>query len=101
MRHLKPPPIHGPPDQFEDSDEDSEDEDPYENLRIEIAELKMKNNLLEERIAKAELRRMDMDDKMEILRKALCRKFRHLLKELGRPDLYYYVCLRSLSVGSV
>jgi hypothetical protein len=64
-------------------DEDSEDEGPYE--------LKMKNNLLEERIAKVELGRMDMDDKMEILCKALCSKFRRLLKELGRPDLYDYV----------
>jgi hypothetical protein len=48
----------------------------------------MKNNLLEECIAEAELRWMDMDDKMEILRKAICIKFRRLLKELGRPDLY-------------
>jgi hypothetical protein len=48
----------------------------------------MKNNLLEERIAEAELGRMDMDDKMEILCKAICNKFRRLLKELGRPDLY-------------
>jgi hypothetical protein len=47
----------------------------------------MKNNLLEERIAEAELGRMDMDDKMEILHKALCNKFRCLLKELGCPDL--------------
>jgi hypothetical protein len=29
----------------------------------------MKNNLLEERIAEAELGLMDMDDKMDILRK--------------------------------
>jgi hypothetical protein len=44
MRHCKSPPIRGLPGQFEDSDEDSEDEDPYEDLRNEIAELKMKNN---------------------------------------------------------
>jgi hypothetical protein len=48
----------------------------------------MKNNLLEERIAEAELGRMDMADKMEILRKAIYSKFRRLLKELGRPDRY-------------
>jgi hypothetical protein len=36
----------------------------------------MKNNLLVERIAEAELGRMDMDDKMEILHKAICIKFR-------------------------
>jgi hypothetical protein len=40
-------------------------------LHNEIAELKMKNNVLEERIAEGELERMDMDDKMEILRKAI------------------------------
>jgi hypothetical protein len=51
----------------------------------------MKNNLLEECIAEAELGRMDMDDKMEILCKALCSNFRHLLKELGHHDLYDYV----------
>jgi hypothetical protein len=72
MCHRKPPPICGPPGQFEDSDEDSEDEDPYEGLCNEIVELKMKNNLLEERIVEAELGRMDMDDKMKILRKAIC-----------------------------
>jgi hypothetical protein len=91
MRHRKPPSIRGPPSQFEDSDEDSEDEDPYEGLRNEIAKLKMKNSLLEGRIAEAELRRMDMDDKMEILHKAICSKFRRLLKELGHPNLYDYV----------
>jgi hypothetical protein len=90
MRHRNPPPIRGPPGQFEDSDEDSEDEGPYE--------LKMKNNLLEERIAEVELGRMHMDDKMEILCKALCNKFRHLLKELGRPTAFYII---SLSIGSV
>jgi hypothetical protein len=88
MHHRKPPPTCGPLGQFEDSDEDSEDEDPYKGLRNEIAELKMKNNLLEERIAEAELGRMDMDDKMEILCKAISSKIRRLLKELERLDLY-------------
>jgi hypothetical protein len=101
MRHRKPPPIRGPPGQFEDSDEDSEDEDPYKGLRNEITELKMKNNLLEEHITEAELGRMDMDDKMEIIHKAICSKFRHLLKELGRPDLYDCVLPYISSVGSV
>jgi TATA-binding protein-associated factor Taf7 len=101
MRHRKPPPIYGPPGQFEDSYEDSEDEDPYEGLRNETAELKMKNNLLEECIAEAELGRMDMDDKMEILRKAICSKFRRLLKELGVRISTTAFYLRSLSVGSV
>jgi hypothetical protein len=88
MRHHKPPLIHDPPGQFEDSEEDSKDEDPYEGLRNEVAELNMKKNLLEERIVEAELGRMDIDDKMEILRKALCSKLRRLLKELRRVDLY-------------
>jgi hypothetical protein len=39
--------ICGAPSQFEDSNEDSEDKDPYEGLRNEIGELKMKNNMLE------------------------------------------------------
>jgi FtsZ-binding cell division protein ZapB len=91
MRHHKPPPICGPPGQFEDSDEDSEDENPYKGLRNEITELKMKNNLLEERVTEAELGRMEIDDNMEILRKAICSKFKRLLSELGRPDLYNYV----------
>jgi hypothetical protein len=67
MCHCKPPLICGPPGQFVDSEEDSKDEDPYDGLHNEI--LKMKNNLLEERIAEAELGLMDMDDKMDILRK--------------------------------
>jgi hypothetical protein len=48
----------------------------------------MKNNLLEEHIAEAKLWRMDMDDKMEILCKGFCSKFRRVLKKLWRPDLY-------------
>jgi hypothetical protein len=88
MRHHKPPLIHDPLGQFEDSEEDSKDEDPYEGLRNEVAELKMKNNLLEEHIAEAKLWRMDMDDKMEILCKGFCSKFRRVLKKLWRPDLY-------------
>jgi FtsZ-binding cell division protein ZapB len=91
MRHHRPPPICGPPGQFEDSDEDSEDENPYKGLRNEITELKMKNNLLEERVTEVELGRMEIDDNMEILRKAICSKFKRLLSELGRPDLYNYV----------
>jgi hypothetical protein len=91
MRHHRPPPICGPPGQFEDSDEDSEDENPYKGLRNEITELKMKNNLLEERVTEAELGRMEIDDNMEILRKAICSKFKRLLSELGSPDLYNYV----------
>jgi hypothetical protein len=47
----------------------------------------MKNNLLEERIAETELGRMEIDDKMEILRKAICSKFKRLWSEVGRPDL--------------
>jgi hypothetical protein len=88
MCHRKPPPICGPPGQFEYSEEDSEDEDPYKGLLNDIVKLKMKNNLLEERIAEAELGWMDMDDKMEMVCKALCGKFRRLLKELGHSDLY-------------
>jgi hypothetical protein len=48
----------------------------------------MKKNLLEECITEAEIGQMDMDDEMEILRKALYIKFRLLLKELGCPNLY-------------
>jgi hypothetical protein len=88
MLHRKPPPICGPPGQFEDSDEDSEDEDPYEGLRNEITELKMKNNLLEERIAEAELGRMDIDVRMKIVRNAICSKFRRVLKQPGHLNLY-------------
>jgi galactose-1-phosphate uridylyltransferase len=87
MLHRNPPPIHGPPSQFEDSNEDSEDEDPYEDLRNEIVELKMKNNLLEERVTEAELGRMEIDDNMEIFCKAICSKFKRLLSELGCLDL--------------
>jgi hypothetical protein len=48
----------------------------------------MKNNLLEECVAEAELGQMEIDNKMEILHKAICSKFRCLLSELWCPDLY-------------
>ena len=87
-RHRKPPPIRGPPGQFEDSDSEDSNEDPLASPRDDVLELKMKNNQFEERLAEIELWRMEMDDKQEILRKPLCAKFKRLLKELGRPDLY-------------
>jgi hypothetical protein len=58
-------PICSPPGQFEDSEEDSEGNDPYEGLCNEAAELKMKSNLLEERTTRRGRTKVDGNGRLK------------------------------------
>ena len=43
---------------------------------------------MDERVAESEIDRMDLDDKMDTLRKAICSKIKRLAKATGNEELY-------------
>ena len=84
-RVVVPPPIRGLPGKFEDS---SDDEDMVASLREENIALRAKLQNLEERCAKGELWRMEINDKIDVLRKGLSAMVRRLAEAMGHPELY-------------
>ena len=91
-RFRSPPPICGPPEihAYTDSDEEEEEEetDNFATLREQLAALKLWINNMDERVAESEIDRMDLDDKMDTLRKAICSKIKRLAKATGNEELY-------------
>ena len=43
---------------------------------------------MDERVAESEIDRMDLDDKVDTLRKAVCSKIKRLAKAIGNEELY-------------
>ena len=94
-RHIKPPPIRGPPEihaytDTEDEDEDEEEEEPTDvaSLRAQLAALRLCVNNMDERVAESEIDLMELGDRIDTLRKAVCSKIKHLAKATGNEDLY-------------
>ena len=85
-----PPPIRGPPEihAYTDSDEEEEEKDDIAALREQLAALKLRLNNMDERVAESEIERMDLDDKIDTLRKVICSKIKHLAKAIGNEELY-------------
>ena len=81
-----PPPIRGPQANT-DSDEEEEKDD-IAALREQLAALKLRLNNMDERVAESEIDRMDLDDKVDMLRKAVCSKIKCLAKATGNEELY-------------
>ena len=86
-RHIKPPPIRGPPEihaytdtEDEDEDEDEEEEEPTDiaTLRAQLASLQLRLNNMDERVAEIEIDRMELGDRVDTLRKAVCSKIKRL-----------------------
>jgi hypothetical protein len=50
--------------------------------------LKLKLNNMDERVAKSEIGHMDLDDKVDTLRKAVCSKIKCLAKATRNEDFY-------------
>ena len=69
-----PPPIRGPPEVYAYTDIDDEEEERSDiaALREQLAALKLQLNNMDERLAESEIDRMDLDDKVDTLRKAIC-----------------------------
>ena len=50
--------------------------------------LKLRLNKMDEHVAESEIDRMDLDDKMDTLRMAICSKIKCLAKATRNEDLY-------------
>ena len=90
-RFRSPPPIRGPPEIYACTDSDDveeEENDDIAALREQLAALKLRLNNMDERVAESEIDRMDLDDKLDTLRKAVCSKIKRLAKATGNEELY-------------
>ena len=89
--HIRPPPIRGPPKThahaYTESDDDGDDEEEEPNniasLREQLAALRLCLNNMYERIAEMEIDRMELGDRVDTLRKAVCSKIKRLAKAMG------------------
>ena len=90
-RFRSSPPIWGPHEihAYTDNDENEEEEkDDTAALREQLAALKLRLNNMDERVAESEIDRMDLDDKVDTLRKAVYSKIKCLAKATGNEELY-------------
>jgi len=85
-----PPPIRGPPEvyAYTDSDDDEEERSDIAALREQLATLKLWLNNMDKRVAESEIDWMDLDNKVDMLRKAICSKIKCLAKATGKEELY-------------
>ena len=58
------------------------------SLHEQLAALQLCLNNMDERVAETEIDRMELGDKVDTLRKAVCSKMKHLAKATGNEDLY-------------
>ena len=79
-RHIKPPPIRGPPEihaytNTEDEDKE-EEEEPTDvaSLHAQLAALRLRLNNMDERMAESEIDQMELGDRVDTLRNAICSK---------------------------
>ena len=91
--HIKPPSIRGPPEihaYTDTEDEDEEEEEPTDvtSLREQLAALRLRLNNMDERVAESEIDRMELGDRVDAFRKAVCSKIKRLAKVTGNEDLY-------------
>ena len=93
-RHIRPPPIRGPIEVHactdSDDEEEEEEEEPSDiaSLREQLAALWLRLNNMDERVAETEINRMELGDRVDTLRKAVCSKIKRLAKATGNKDLY-------------
>ena len=90
-RHIRPPPIRGPIEVHAyTNDDDNEEEEPSDiaSLREQLAALWLRLNNMDESVAETEIDRMELGDRVDTLRKAVCSKIKHLAKATGNGDLY-------------
>jgi len=84
-----PPPIRVPLKVYAYTYSDEEEEkDNIAALREQLAALKLRLNNMDEQVAESEIDRMDLDDKVDTLRKAICSKIKCLAKATGNEELY-------------
>ena len=89
--HIRSPPIRGPIEVHASTDsDDAEAEEPNDvaSLREQLAALRLRLNNMDERVAETEIDQMELGDRVDTLRKAVCSKINRLAKATGNEDLY-------------
>ena len=71
-----------------DSDDKEEEKSDIAALHEHLAALKLRLNNMDERVAESKIDRMDLDDKVDTLCKAVCSKIKCLAKATGNEELY-------------
>ena len=92
-RHIRPPPIRGPIEvhaytDFDDDEEEEEEPNDVASLHEQLAALRLRLNNMDERVAETKIDRMELGDRVDTLRKAICSKIKRLAKATGDEDLY-------------
>ena len=82
--HIWPPPIRGPPEVHAYTDYTND----IASLHEQLAALRLCLNNMDERVAETEIDRMELGDRVDTLRKAVCSKIKCLAKATGNEDLY-------------
>ena len=69
---------------------EDEEEEPTDvaSLHAQLAALRLRLNNMDERVAESEIDRMELGDRVDTLRKAVCSKIKRLAKVTGNEDLY-------------
>ena len=80
----------GPPEvyAYTDNDDDEEERSDIAAVREQLAALKLWLNNMDEQMAESEIDQMDLYNKMDTLRKAVCSKIKCLAKATGNEELY-------------
>jgi len=89
-RHIRPPLIRGPLEihAYTNSDDDDEEPNDIASLYEQLAALRLRLNNMDERVAETEIDRMELGDRVDTLRKAICSKIKRLAKATRNEDLY-------------
>ena len=92
-RHIRPPSIRGPIEvhaytDFDDDNEEEEEPNDVTSLHEQLAALRLCLNNMVERVAETKIDRMELGDRVDTLRKAVCSKIKRLAKATGNEDLY-------------
>jgi hypothetical protein len=89
-RFRSPTPIRGPPEihAYMDNDEEEEEKDDIAALCEQFATLKLWLNNMDERVAESEIDQMDLDEKVDMLHKAICSKIKRLVKATWNEEIY-------------
>ena len=87
---ISPPPIRGPPEVYgyTDNENEEEEKDDIAALREQLAAPKLRLKNMDERVAESEINQMDLDDKVDTLRKAICSEIKCLAKATRNEELY-------------
>ena len=92
-RHIRPPPIRGPIEVHaytysDDNKEEEEEPNDVASLLEQLTALWLRLNNMDELVAETEIDRMELGDRVDTLRKAVCSKIKRLAKATGNKDLY-------------